>query len=227
MLHAVPPRDRVIATPAPGMASANPAKCQPAAGQRSVGPEGVQGVFGTTGSEAALPQWPEQQGLCRRNHPAIQAHGKDQDMLGRIHSTHSITRFNNRAFRSVVKRSLSTTANGFPAIEGRATSTRSTGAARSCWWTRKLSRRSRRARLRTTAPPIRRPVITPRRDGASAGSRRQFAMRQPRASRSPRWRTKPKSRLCLIRAERQNCRRRGISSAISHNLDDPGSVSAR
>ena len=103
-------------------------------------------------------------------------------------------------------------------MDCRATSTRSTGAVRSCWWSRKLSRMSRRARLRTTAPPIRLAVITPSREEACAGSRRQFAIRQPDTSRSPPCRVRRKSRPCLMRAARQNRRRRGVSSEVGPTL---------
>src|ERR1035438_10864821 len=83
--------------------------------------QGFEDVFRTARREAAAPQRPEQERLGRRNHPAIQAHAEDEDMLGCFHSTGVLTDFNNRAFRSVVKKSRSTSAKPFPAIEGRPT----------------------------------------------------------------------------------------------------------
>ena len=121
-----------MSAPAPGMTPANAFNCQPASGQCAVVADGFQRVLGATRREAAAPQRPEQKGLCRRKHPLIEAHAHDQDMLGGIHAVSPATGFNNLAFRIVVRKSLSTAANPLPAIDWRATSTRSTGAARSC-----------------------------------------------------------------------------------------------
>src|ERR1035437_4612780 len=160
-----------MAAAAPRMTTPNALERQPASGQRAVAAQGFERVFRTARREAAAPQRPEQDRLGRRNHPPIEAHAENQDVFGRIHSIQALADFNNLAFRSVVKKSRSTWANPFPAIDGRPTNTRSTGPAKSCWWRRNVSRISRRARLRTTAPPILPPVITPRRDAEFAGNR--------------------------------------------------------
>jgi hypothetical protein len=124
--------DRIVATAAPGMAAAYPAGCQPASTQCAVRPDGIQRVFGATRREPTAPQRPEQQRFRWGNHPAIQAHAKSQNMLDRIHSACSVAYLNNLAFRTAVKKSRSTSANPLPAMDGRATSTRSTGAASLC-----------------------------------------------------------------------------------------------
>ena len=69
--------DRILAAAAPGMAAADPADSQAPALQRAVRLDRAQRVFGTARREAAAPQGPEQQGLRRGNHPAIQAHAKN------------------------------------------------------------------------------------------------------------------------------------------------------
>ena len=199
---------------APRMTPPNALYRQPASGQRAVAAQGVKRVFRTARREAAPPQRPEQDRLRRRNHPAINAHAENQDVLSHVHAFRSPTGFNNLAFRSVVKKSRSTWANPFPAMDGHPTSTRSTGPANSCWCRRNDSRMSRRARLRTTAPPIRPLVITPRRDAALTGNRCQFAIRQPRTSRSPARRTRAKSRPCLMRAARPNGQRCGVLATM-------------
>jgi len=121
-----------MSAPAPGMATANPFQGQPASGQRAVAAEGVQRVFRATRREPAPPQRSEEERFCRRNHPPIQVDARNQDMLGRIHSTRTVSGFNNFAFRIVTRKSFSTAAKPLPAMDWRATSTRSTGAARSC-----------------------------------------------------------------------------------------------
>ena len=113
------------------------------------------------------------------------------------------------ARRSAERKSFSTPAKSFCTIELRATRTISTGCVNSCWCKRKLSRSSRRARLRAGASPIFLLVTTPSRGGKPSGSRLQFAMRQPITSRSPRCRTRAKSRFCASRDERPRRRRFG------------------
>ena len=119
----------------------------------------------------------------------------------------NVFHFNRPARRSVVRKSFSTSAKFFPAIELRATSTSSTGCASSFWCCRKLSRNNRRARLRTTAPPMRRLVTTPNRGEVPSGSECQLAIRQPNARRCPCCRTRAKSRCCRRRAGRPSRRR--------------------
>ena len=131
------------------------------------------------------------------------------------------------ARRSVVRKSFSTSAKFFPTMELRATSTSSTGWAKSCWCCRKLSRSNRRARLRTTAPPIFRLVTTPNRGAAPPGNARQLAIRQPSASRCPSSRTRVKSRCCWSRAGRRNFNRFGISAGMNTRTRRASDVCAR
>src|ERR1039458_630220 len=93
------------------MTSANALERQPASRHRAVAAKGFERIFRTARREAAPPQRPEQERLGWRNHPAIQAHAENQDMLGCFTSTSVLTDFNNRAFRSVVKKSRSTSAD--------------------------------------------------------------------------------------------------------------------
>jgi len=102
-------------------------------------------------------------------------------------------------------------------MEFRATKTSSTGWVSSCWCCRKLSRNSRRARLRCTAPPIFLLVMTPSFGAAPSASGFQFAMRQPSARRWPCWRTRAKSRLCVRRDERPRRRRFGGAAFTRSN----------
>jgi hypothetical protein len=92
-------------------------------------------------------------------------------------------------------------------MEGRATSTRSTGPPNSARCSRNDSRSNLFTRLRTTAPPILAPATTPSRVADPAGKRNQLATRHPHASRPPCSRTRAKSRPCLIRIARPKPRR--------------------
>jgi hypothetical protein len=174
---------------APRMAAANPFGRLPAARQRAPRTNGIHRVLRTGRRKPAAAGRPEQKNERGRKRPAINADGKNQCALGQIH-----VGFNKPARRSVVRKSFSTSAKLFPAIEFRATSTSSTGCANSFWCCRKLSRSNRRARLRTTAPPMRRLVTTPNCGVAPSGNGCQLAMRQPSASRCPSCRTRAKSR---------------------------------
>ena len=127
--------------------------------------------------------------------------------------------FNKLPRRSAARKSFSTAAKLLPAIELRATKTNSTGWANSCWCNRKLSRSSRRARLRTGASPIFLLVTTPSLGEAPAGSLLQLAMRQPSASRSPCCRTRAKSRFCASRDERPKRRRGGAGFTNSNRRE--------
>ena len=121
----------------------------------------------------------------------------------------NVLHFSSFARCSAARKSFSTPAKSFCAIELRATRTISTGAANSCWCSRKLSRSSRRARLRAGELPIFLLVTTPSLGAEPSGNLFQFAMRQPTTRRSPRWRTRAKSRFCASRDERPKRRRFG------------------
>jgi hypothetical protein len=201
---------------APGMTAANPLDGQPAAGQRTLRTDGVHRVLRATRRETAATSGPEEENQHGRNRPAVGANAKNQCVLGRFHAD-----FSKPARRSVVRKSFSTSAKFFPAMEFRATSTSSTGCASSSWCCRKLSRNNRRARLRTTAPPIRRLVTTPNRGVAPSGNECQLAIRQPRARRCPCCRTRANSRCCRSRAGRRS-RRRLVSGVRSRWAEASG-----
>jgi len=217
-------RRRIMSAIAPGMTAADPFDGQPAAPQRTPRSDGVHRILRATRRETAAAPGSEQKDQHRRNRPAVGANGKNQCVLGRIHAG-----FSRPARRRVVRKSFSTSAKFFPAIEWRATSTSSTGCASSFWCCRKLSRNNRRARLRTTAPPIRRLVTTPNRGAAPAGSECQLAMRQPRVSRCPCRRTRAKSRCCRSRAGRRSRRRllSGVRSRLAEASGDEAGMDRR
>ena len=185
---------------APRMAAANTLYPQPTPAQRSMSFDRFQGVFRTTRRVTTPRERPQNARLHRRKHPPIHSHAKNQNALCRAHSPI----FNNPAFLNAVKKSFSTSPKLFPAMTGRATSTRSSGWANSCWCSRNASRISRRARFLTTAPPTLRDVITPSRVRASGLSLLKFAIRQPVTSLWPCWRILAKSRPCLIRCFLEN-----------------------
>jgi len=87
--------------------------------------DGFQSIRGATRRKTALAERPEQKCFRRRNHPTIYPKPEYQDVLSHIHVAPIL--LNNPAFLRLVKKSLSTSPKSFPAIEGRATSTRSTG----------------------------------------------------------------------------------------------------
>ena len=124
-------RYRVMPAPAPRVATEDPLQCQPASGKRAVGSKRLQGILRTRGREAAAPQRSEEKSLCRRKHPLIQAHSRNQNVLAGIHLVLFLHYFNNPAFRSVVKKSFSTAPKSIVTSDCRATSTRSTGCANS------------------------------------------------------------------------------------------------
>ena len=117
---------------APRMATADALHRQPASGQRAVLAQSIERIFGAARRIAAAPHRPKQERLGRGKHPTIQAHAEYQNMLSRIHSIRPLAGFNNLALRSVVRKSRSTSAKPLLAMDGRATSTRSTGPAKSC-----------------------------------------------------------------------------------------------
>jgi len=224
----------------PRVATANSFNRQPAAGQRALRTNGIHRILRTTWRKTAAAARPEQKNERGRNRPAIQPDEEDQNGLGNIQQPTfniehpmpagalrhwelsvecwmlNVFHFSKFARFNTARKSFSTSANFLPAIELRATSTSSTGCAISFWCCRKLSRNSRRARLRTTAPPMRRLVTTPNRGTAPSGNGCQLAMRQPSASRCPCCRTRAKSRCCRSRAARR--RRRRPAAGVRNGL---------
>src|SRR5437762_1614244 len=118
---------RVVSAVAPGMATTDPPYRQPTAAQRAVPPNRFQRVGRTARRKTAMPQWTKQDRLGRRETPAVDAHCKHQNVLGRIHGSLS-----NLALRNADKKSRSTSARCFPRMDERATSTILTGCRKSC-----------------------------------------------------------------------------------------------
>ena len=87
----------------------------------------LERVLRTTWGEPAVRVRAKQKNFRRGNHAAVKLEAKDKNVLGGIHGLRTLSYFINRAFRKVVKKSFSTSANPLPAIEGRATSTSSSG----------------------------------------------------------------------------------------------------
>lgn len=172
----------------PGMTPANSLQGQPTPAQRAVSPNGIERVFGASRRKAAPGQRPKNKAGRGGKHHLMATDQYYQDVLRQV-QTPALLHFNSLALRSNVKKSRSTWTKPLPTMDARATSTRLTGAERSCRCWRKLSRNKRRARLRTTAFPSFPLVITPNREPAPAGKRSQFPSRQPLARRSPRFRT--------------------------------------
>ena len=199
-----------MAASSPGMAAAQAAQGQPASAQCAIALNRFERVLRTGRREPTPPQRAEQRRFRRRQHPAIPAHRGDQNELSRIHGS-----LNNLPRRKAHKKSRSTSASGLPTMEDRATSTIVTGCRKSCWCNRKVSRSNRRARLRTTAGPNLRLVMTPTRGADPAGSGFQFAIKQPAASRRPPCFTSAKSRPSFKRRDRGK-RNEGRAAAIEN-----------
>ena len=175
---------------APWITTAYALESQPASLHSTMGTNCLRCKHRTTRFVAAAPVWTKQHSEHRRNRPSVQANHQSQAVLRDVHVS-----FNNPPRRSACRKSFSTSLKLLPTIEFRATKTRSTGSRNSCWCRRKVSRKSLRARLRITAPPIFFPVMTPIRLGVSPCSGNQLAIRHPTASRWPLLRTRAKSRL--------------------------------
>src|SRR5437660_574527 len=105
-------RNRVRAATAPGMTTGDAPDRQPASGNSAMLLHGFESIGGTGGLEPATAQWPEQHLFQRRNPQPIASDAKDQDVLGSVHS--ASRSFKSLAFRNVVKKSFSTSAQPLP-----------------------------------------------------------------------------------------------------------------
>jgi len=171
------------------MTTQQPPRTQPDPPPGPMSADGLHRVSRAARIKSAAGGRPQHRCLQWRQRPLIDSHQSYQNPLGRVHVSRSI-----RARRSNPTISFSTCAQAHPTMEDRATKTKSIGAISSCWCRRKTSRSSLLARFRTTADPIRRLAITPRRDTGCPGASFQFATKQPRASRMPSWRNTAKAR---------------------------------
>jgi len=156
------------------------------------------GVNGTGRMKSATAERPKQRVQNGRDHALVNPQHAHRNALSNVHSV-----FNSSARRSAVTKSPSTAANSFSTMDCRATSTMSTGRPMRCWFRRNVSRSKRRARVRTTAPPIFLLVITPTRV-CSPNASTQFKTRHPTASRRPSLRARSKSRPSRKRRSRGN-----------------------
>lgn len=164
---------------APRMTTAQPAHPEQRSPTSAMQANGLHGVMRTARGEPATSGRAKENSEKGRERPLIQANEASEKFLRPIHEIP----FSSRASRRTRKKSRSTSRNGRPAMDGRATKTRSMLRARSCWCSRKLSRNKRRARLRTTALPIFLLVTTPRRVVWPAGRGTMLAMMQPQTRR--------------------------------------------
>lgn len=207
----------IMSAATPRMTTADAPGGQPASHQRAAFRHGFDRVGRTTRLEAATGGGAKQKHLSRRNRPAIQPRGQDQNVLGRIHDAFVeaavtfgdavVASCNKPTRRSAVEKSRSTSPRALRAMLGRATSTRSKGRVSSARCSRKASRKSRRARLRWTALPTLRLTTTPTRAIVPGGSSCQFAMRQPLTVRRPVCLRRRKSRPFFRRSVRPRVRR--------------------
>lgn len=97
---------------------------------------------------------------------------------------------------------------------GLATKIMSTGLARSCWCSRNTSRKSRRARFRTTALPSLLLTTTANRVCADSPGSTQFNNTHPVVTRCPLSRMRMKSHFRLRRISERNLKRLGWSAGI-------------
>jgi hypothetical protein len=216
-----------MAAIAPRMTAADAPGRQRASHHGPVRVDGLDRVLRTGRCETAAAGRAEKKRQQRGNHPAINVDDKDENVLDGVQISFVPQFFNRPARRSVVRKSFSTAANPRPAMDGRATSTSSTGCVSSFWCCRKLSRNNRRARLRAIAPPMRLLVTTPNFGLAPSGRLLQFAMRQPSASRPPCCRTRAKSRLCSSRWARPKRRRFGVAAGMNTRIKPASGVCGR
>jgi len=165
---------------APGVTPAKAPQGEPDAANRAVLRDGFQRIFRTTRRKATPSQRTKEYRLGRRQNAAISPDCENQYVSSRIQCSLS-----NFARRMAFKKSRSTSASRFPTMDGVATSTIVTGANKSCWWSRNVSRNKRRARLRVTAGPSLRLVMMPTRDLAPGDKVFQLAIKQPLTSRCP------------------------------------------
>jgi hypothetical protein len=194
-------RHRVATAASPRMTASETAEGQPTAAQRTVALQGLDRVLRAGGHEPTARRRAEQRHLERRHDPAVPVHHDQEEgahgmevasaaggVAGRRAAGSTRVEsgsLHNPASRRQRSRSRSTIAWARPAMEARATRTSAMGRISRCWFNRKAVRSSRRARLRITAPPIRRLAITPSRLRSPSGKGRQLATRQPHTRRCP------------------------------------------
>ena len=159
---------------APGRAAADSFQSEPAAAQGAVCLHGFQKVGGTGRLKPA----------AARRAAEKRKHGRDQNLVAANQASnkqaHQGARIEARSARR--NQSCSSCRLVAPAADGRAISTSQIPARILCWCVRTVSRRRRRTRLRTTAPPTRFDVTKPARNAGSSATARTPSTRVP-----PRW----------------------------------------
>lgn len=157
----------------------------------------------TSGAETAPAQRPVHKSQHGRNQTLVNANESNQNVAAQGHFIF----FKSPARRNAVKKSCSTVRNCFPAMEGLATKTKSTGTVNSCWCKRKFSRSNRRTRVRSTALPTLRLVTIPTRKPCPGAADTQFATKQPQTNRWPCVFAREKSRPVFMRCARVSLKR--------------------
>ena len=121
--------DGVLPSASPGMTAAQTLQGQPTPGQDAMPGDRFDRVGRATRRKPAMAKRSKNKDLCRRNRPSVYPQTQDENVLPCVHFPPRS--FNSPAFLRLVKKSLSTSANSLPAIEGRATRTNSKGCVRS------------------------------------------------------------------------------------------------
>jgi hypothetical protein len=159
-------------------------------------PQSLDGILRATGFEPTSDNRSGHDPQHRGYHPLVTPDQRDQNKTCGIHVStgppveDSVggtdgSGASRRARRRASTKSYSTCRYSLVAMEGRATSTTASVGTMRNRLRRKTSRRSRRARLRMTAPPMRRPVTTPNLGDWSEEDGCQFMIRQPWTWRFP------------------------------------------
>jgi len=173
-------RHRIVSGSTPRMAATDPTTGQPTALPDAVPANGLHRISRTGGLVPTTPQGPKQSHLHRRKQPAIGLNQSDDKLPSRFHGL-----LNSPAWFNIRNRLPATAGPFCSTMERRAIKTSATGRAKSCWCKRKASRKSRRARFRSTDAPMRRPVIMPSCDPEPSGKGNQLAIIHPATRRSP------------------------------------------
>lgn len=147
--------------------------------------DGLDGVGGAGRDETAGGP-AKKNGAGRRQHPAVEMQGGEEDVSDEIHADSGASKP-----ARVRARAKSLATHNWHPLEmlGRAMNTKWAGASNRSCNRRKASRIQRRARLRCTALPTDLEVMIPTCHGWPAGSRLQFRTTVPLGSRSPLSRT--------------------------------------
>ncbi len=118
--------DRIIAMRAPGVAAADSSSRQRPARQDAVEANCLARVLGAGGRITASSRRAKENRQRRGNHCLVAAYEQNQNPLSNVHWPPI------PACRRTRKKSRSTSASFLPAMEGRATSTKSIGPESSC-----------------------------------------------------------------------------------------------